>query len=318
MRVMISLGLSVAMLLMLSAGSVAQEQEKEREKVGKEKQKKAEATSILRHDDIMDQTVRDQEGQEVGQVQDVLIGLPDGQIRYVAFSSDELVEGENQWAALPWAAFQVTHQPQQQEGQQQPTGKQEGKIAIELQISPQLVRQAPTFEENSNWPASVDQTYLAQLEEEVGKERIELGFRGPAEGREGEAEHTGRLSGLPGLSVWTSTAEDAEEVGDIEHFMFDARQGKVAFVTVGAGGFLELGENVYAVPLETLGAHPAAEEGEDPYFTLKISPQQLEQAPQVQDDADYAMVHQEVEQFRTQSLKERDAEKKEEKEERRQ
>lgn len=66
----------------------------------------------------------------------------------------------------------------------------------------------------------------------------------------------------------------AEELGDIKEFMLDMRTGQVSYAVLSYGGFLGMGEKLFAVPWEALSL-----DTEKKRFVLDVERDRLESAP---------------------------------------
>jgi sporulation protein YlmC with PRC-barrel domain len=78
-------------------------------------------------------------------------------------------------------------------------------------------------------------------------------------------------SSLTGDGVYNLQDED---LGDVKDFMLDLRTGKVAYAVLSFGGFLGMGEKLFAVPWSALTL-----DTENKRFTLDVSKERLESAP---------------------------------------
>ena len=78
-------------------------------------------------------------------------------------------------------------------------------------------------------------------------------------------------SKLSGDNVRNSAGED---LGHIEEIMIDVPSGRVAYAVLSSGGFLGMGNKLFAIPWEALTLNQDEKE-----FVLNIDRQQLEQAP---------------------------------------
>lgn len=65
-----------------------------------------------------------------------------------------------------------------------------------------------------------------------------------------------------------------EKIGKIEEIVLDKSSGQVRYVVLSCGGFLGLGENLYAIPWKSISYDPE-EEG----FKLMIDSEKLKSAP---------------------------------------
>src|SRR5215211_7796084 len=61
--------------------------------------------------------------------------------------------------------------------------------------------------------------------------------------------NSGRLSNELDFTVWS---QDGEQIGEVEDMVLDLDNTQVAYVAVGTGGFLDLGEREILVPWESL------------------------------------------------------------------
>ena len=65
-----------------------------------------------------------------------------------------------------------------------------------------------------------------------------------------------------------------EELGRIEEIMLDADENRIAYAVLSFGGFLGMGNKLFAIPWERLQLDPANER-----FVLDVPREQLEEAP---------------------------------------
>lgn len=78
-------------------------------------------------------------------------------------------------------------------------------------------------------------------------------------------------SSLTGDEVYNLQDED---LGDVKDFMLDMRTGKVAYAVLSFGGFLGMGEKLFAVPWSALTL-----DTENKRLILNVSKEHLENAP---------------------------------------
>lgn len=65
-----------------------------------------------------------------------------------------------------------------------------------------------------------------------------------------------------------------EDLGEIEEIMLDMRRGKVAYAVLSFGGFLGIGDKLFAVPWSALTLDP-----ENKRFVLNVEKDRLQNAP---------------------------------------
>lgn len=97
-----------------------------------------------------------------------------------------------------------------------------------------------------------------------------LNGSGP-DARHGPGPHLMGADTLVGNDVFN---KDAEDLGDIKDIMLDMRTGRVSYAVLSFGGFLGMGEKLFAVPWEALKL-----DTENKRFVLDVNKDRLENAP---------------------------------------
>ena len=67
---------------------------------------------------------------------------------------------------------------------------------------------------------------------------------------------------------------DGHKLGDIKDFMVNTSNGNIAYAVLSFGGFLGLGDKLFAVPMSALNLHPTKKA-----FILPTTKEHLEKAP---------------------------------------
>jgi sporulation protein YlmC with PRC-barrel domain len=154
-----------------------------------------------------------------------------------------------------------------------------------LDIPEETFQEAPGIDENLDLtdPATVGdmETFYRDLGEDViGRPIAETNLD----------ELTGRvikLSDLDGANVQNPAGDG---VGEIDDILIDLQAGRVEYFILSFGGFLGIGDSLYAVPMDAFEVIPTSAEVEagSPALVLDVSEEQLEQAP-VFDDVDLGL-----------------------------
>jgi sporulation protein YlmC with PRC-barrel domain len=100
--------------------------------------------------------------------------------------------------------------------------------------------------------------------------RVALTGTGP-DPRHGPGPHLMGADTLIGNDVFN---KDAEDLGDIKEIMLDMRSGRVSYAVMSFGGFMGVGEKLFAVPWAALKL-----DTENKRFTLDVNKERLEGAP---------------------------------------
>ncbi|TWT85649.1 PRC-barrel domain protein [Posidoniimonas polymericola] len=96
--------------------------------------------------------------------------------------------------------------------------------------------------------------------------------------------HTVRASSLIGKAIENPAEENVGEVSDI---VLDARTGKIQYVAVTYGGFLGMGNKMFAVPYQAFKVTPDPDDANDPndyVLVLDVTQEKLEGAEGFDED----------------------------------
>ena len=86
-----------------------------------------------------------------------------------------------------------------------------------------------------------------------------------------------KASSIIGTSV---VNPKGDSLGDIKEVVIDPRTGKVAYAVVSFGGFLSMGEKLFAIPFSSFEYNVAKS-----HYVLDVSKERLEAAPGFNPDA---------------------------------
>ena len=89
--------------------------------------------------------------------------------------------------------------------------------------------------------------------------------------RHGPGPHLMGADTLVGNEVYNT---DAEDLGDIKEIMLDMRSGRVSYAVLSFGGFMGMGEKLFAVPWDALKL-----DTENKRFVLDVDMDRLKTAP---------------------------------------
>jgi len=82
-----------------------------------------------------------------------------------------------------------------------------------------------------------------------------------------------RASTINGMDVRNSRGED---LGDVEDLMIDLQSGEVRYAALSFGGFLGIGDKLFAIPWDLLRVQ---QQGDDRWIVFDITKERLEAAP---------------------------------------
>lgn len=207
-------------------------------------------------------------GEDVGDIKDFIVDR-DGQISYVILGIDK---GDDRLVAVPWKALKTV------------VSKDDpNDYEFDVLVDKARLATAPTFNKDK-WPnlASAD---WARETDAFFHDVADLGRGARPAGTPTDEGAGARPAGmakalafrgkkLQGCQVATSSGANA---GEIENLAIDPKNGRVAFVVLSTGGFLGLGEDHHAVPMQAFTF--TREDNDDLDCKLNIPESKLENAP---------------------------------------
>ena len=84
-----------------------------------------------------------------------------------------------------------------------------------------------------------------------------------------------RASQLIGLNVWNG---NGKELGEVNDLVIDTASGRIRYAAVSYGGFLGLGDKLFAVPWQAFHFR-ASEDSKEPRLVLNVSEEKIKNAP---------------------------------------
>lgn len=90
-----------------------------------------------------------------------------------------------------------------------------------------------------------------------------------------------RASQMIGMNIQNTHGEG---VGEIQDIVLDAESGEIKYVAVTYGGFLGLGNKLFAVPYEAFKCRPNPEDADETVVVLDVTQKQLEGAKGFDED----------------------------------
>lgn len=270
---------------------------------------------LIRASTLQDYNVENAAGENLGNVQDLILNLDNGQILLVtveyggfldigdkvfpiplsAFRFDQqTADLGNVEPAVPGAVITDTTDLTDTMGMTDTTGDMTTDAMTDtavtdmvtdtevidtrliLDIPEETFQDAPGIEEDLNLtdPLTVGdiETFYRDLGEDViGRPIAETNLE-ELDGR------VVKLSDLDGANVQNPAGEN---VGEINDMLIDLRMGRVEYFILSFGGFLGIGDNEYAIPMDAFDLIPTSADMENgqPTLVLDITEEQLENAP---------------------------------------
>jgi sporulation protein YlmC with PRC-barrel domain len=242
-----------------------------------------------RASEIQGMTVKNKADEELGTVKDIVIDVRAGQVKYAALSYGGFLGVGDKLFAVPWDAFEHRHEASDDEH------------TLVLNIDQETLKNAPGFHQ-SEWPNFADGEVAEELEKHYGK------FRRQRDGRTGVDIQAGpvavdvdvqrnrdrgardrtdrrpdapaedvvhRASEITGMAVKNTAGKDLGSVNDL---VVDMDSGKLRYAALSYGGFIGLGDKLFAVPWDSFDCQ-YNQSDEKYHLVLAIDETTLRKAP---------------------------------------
>jgi sporulation protein YlmC with PRC-barrel domain len=238
---------SMAGQLVAQERKAAQEDPARKGKVSTQVEVKAGAKEgagiVHRASEIAGMSVRNEAGKEVGTVKDTVIDVKVGEVRYAALSYGGFLGLGDKLFAVPWDAFSHRHNVANNEH------------FLVLNVDESTLKNAPGFSKET-WPNFADAKFSAGIDKYYDKYRASRRAEvtvdakakvdvqpAPESSRSGNTVH--RASAITGMKVKNAAGTDLGSVNDL---VIDMDSGRVRYAALSYGGFLGLGDKLFAVP----------------------------------------------------------------------
>lgn len=227
---------------------------------------KEKLTRVHRVSDLMGATITNAQNESLGTVDDIVMNQK-GDIKFAIIGHGGVLGIGESYIAAPWKAMK-------------PAFGEDSTFT--MNISKQELEKAPTFQRD-NYQELQNREWLDRVHAHFKMEHDAKDADKAAHAKRDDAKATAadshrliRASQVIGASVVNAQRESIADVNDL---VLDSKNC-VSFAILGEGGFLSLGENLVAVPLQALNI---VEMEDELAVTLDMPTDRLKQAPTLQD-----------------------------------
>jgi sporulation protein YlmC with PRC-barrel domain len=186
---------------------------------------RAERVSALLHDDVTNG--RDQ---KLGNIKDIVVDPTNGDVKYTVLSFGGVLGLGDKLFAVPWERLHIRNDD-----------------SLVLNVPREQLSRAPGFDKE-NWPNMADPRWAMDVNEFYGAGGGAIDRTVTVGGSEQAftpAVRIVRATDLVGEKVHNN---QNEELGTIRDVVVDPDRSKVAYIVVAAGGFLGIGDRLFAIP----------------------------------------------------------------------
>lgn len=219
--------------------------------------KPASGPVAYRFADLKDLNVDNMKGEKLGEIDDIVYDVDNGRIVYGAMSFGGFLGVGDKLFAVPWHAMKPEFDTVN------------NRHHIVMNADKESLKNAQGFDKN-NWPNMGDEKWVADINK----------FYPAAAGADVAApKATARASNLVGMNIKNSQGQSLGEVKDV---VFDINKGEISYLAVSFGGFLGVGEKLFAVPFKSFDS---AKDGNNYHLLLNVEKATLEKAPSFNKDS---------------------------------
>lgn len=263
-RLWMTSGLAAAMLISapLLADDTTPADNGVRVKVNAERKTDADRTAatqtkVYTGSDLIGMTVKNADNENVGTINDAVVDLNSGKIRYVAVSFGGFAGIGDKLFAVPFKAVSV---------------HRGDSPYVEFDVSEKTLENAQGFDQNkwpdfgdTKWVMMNDRAYEYERDNQVNDGRL------ATDDADSPVDVTAmRLSTLSGITVKNT---QGETIGSISDVALDTTRGKVEYVALSFGGFAGIGDKLFAVPLDALKFQKGDNEN---FLVMNVTEKELE------------------------------------------
>jgi sporulation protein YlmC with PRC-barrel domain len=215
----------------------------------------------LRTADIIGLPVRNRAGENLGKIDDLVIDMKSGEVRYAALSFGGFAGIGSKLFAVPWEKLMFTFgEPNKIDSRH-----------VMFEVTKDQLDKAPGFD-SSHWPNVADPQWAESIDKHYNVQRRSTAREGATEPRVA-FETVFRASKVKGMEVRNHVNE---HLGSIDELVIDVPKGHVKYIALSFGSALTGGNKLFAVPL----AHCTLSHANDKTFLMvNVSQDDLKNAP---------------------------------------
>ena len=226
--------------------------------------------------EVIGSNVKNQKGEDLGKVEELVIEPASGSIDYAVISFGGFLGMGDKYFAVPFSLLKAP---------QVPEGSKAAHFTFDVEKS--RLEKAPGFDKN-NWPDIAVATWSQEVDRFYNTTRarparaegddISEGKSNPNGAIDANAStHLCKASDLIGKKVENPQHEN---LGDVKELVLDPRQSRVNYFVMKSGGFLGMGDKLFAIPW---GAVKFERKENKDGLILNASKERFEKAPEYKD-----------------------------------
>lgn len=240
------------------------------DRTGDQAEKQAKKNQLFQVADLVGAEIRNPQGEDLGEVEEMVVDVNDGSIRYAVVSYGGFLDLGDKLFAVPLKAMSLKH-------------NEDGEAFFVVDIDEQRLENSEGFDDD-NWPnfadtkfaSSINKTYNVQDDARTSDQQGALY----------------KLSTFDGVNI---RGADNKELGEIERILIDAKQAKVAYLAIDLEDEVALDDDALAlIPMDQFMLKT---QDDDTFLQTKVAADKIQSAPTAtEEQLDDATKHQELRQ----------------------
>ncbi len=239
------------------------------EQTGDQAEKQANKNRLFQVDDLVGAKIRNAKGEDLGEVEEMVVDVNDGSIRYAVVSYGGFLDLGDKLFAVPLKAMSLK-------------SNEDNEAFFVVDIDQQRLEDSKGFDDD-DWPNFADPKFASS---------VNKAYNVQDEARKSDQQGAlYKLSTFDGVNV---RGADNKELGEIKRILVDAKQAKVAYLAI------ELEDDVAQNDDDALALIPMAQftlktQGDDTFLQTKAAADKIRSAPTAtEEQLDDAAKHQEL------------------------
>ena len=221
---------------------------------------------VFKSADIIGLPVRNKQGEDLGKINDLVVDMKSGEVRYAALSFGGFAGVGGKLFAVPFGSMTFMFG--------EPNKANSRHFVFD--VAKDQLDKAPGFD-SSTWPNIADPKWGEAIDEHYHFDRAaHTTAATPAhtgEGAKVRFETVFRASQIKGMDVRN---DKNENLGDVDELVIDIAKGHVKYVALSYGSWFTGDHKLFAVPLSSLTLNHA---NDKTFFTARVSQESLKNAP---------------------------------------
>jgi len=219
---------------------------------------------VLKSGDIIGLPVRNKAGEDLGNINDLVVDMKTGEIRYAALSFGGFAGFGSKLFAVPFGSMTFKFG--------EPNKANSRHFVFD--VTKEQLERAPGFD-SSNWPNFADSKWGEAIDRHYKFERKPHATAANAtgEGANVKFETVFRASQIKGMDVRN---DKNENLGSVNELVMDIAKGHVKYVALSYGSWFTGDHKLFAVPLSALTLNHA---NDKTFFVAHVSQESLKNAP---------------------------------------